>query len=192
VDQLHPTNRAEGGLVVQMLGGSGPPELQSQATRLVDQLSRLIGATPMFLPVPGVAGSTKTRDILMNEAYVKETFDTFPTLDVAIVGIGALKPSALLESSGNSFTVSELETLRSEGAVGDVCLRYFDEEGQLIRSDLLNRVIGIDLPVLKRVNKIIGIAGGPSKFRAIKAAVTGKLINVLITDQKTAQKLVKS
>jgi len=75
--------------------------------------------------------------------------------------------------------------------VGDICLRFFNEEGQPVRSPLLNRVIGIELATLKRINRIVGIAGGESKFRAIKAAVLGKLINVLITDQKTALRLVK-
>jgi lsr operon transcriptional repressor len=88
--------------------------------------------------------------------------------------------------------MAELESLQKKGAVGDICLQFFNEQGELIRSPLLNRVIGIEMPLLKRVSKIIGIAGGPAKFTAIKAAIKGKLINVLITDQKTAQKLLKS
>jgi DNA-binding transcriptional regulator LsrR (DeoR family) len=139
-----------------------------------------------------VTGSAKIRDLLLQETYVRETIDCFPTLDVALVGIGALKPSALLESSGNSFSVKELESLRAAGAVGDICMRYFDENGVIVKSPLQNRVIGIDLSVLKRVSRVVGIAGGTSKFRAIKAAVTGQLINVLITDHKTAQKLLKA
>jgi len=192
VDQLHPTNRAEGGRVIQMLGGVGTPDIQSRATQLVNQFSRLIGATPVLLQAPGVTGSSKTRDLLLQEPYVRETIETFPTLDLALVGIGALKPSALLESSGNSFTMAELESLQKKGAVGDICLQFFNEQGDLIRSPLLSRVIGIEMPMLKSVSKIIGIAGGPAKFTAIKAAIKGKLINVLITDQKTAQKLLKS
>ena len=192
VDQLHPTRRAEAGVVVQMLGGVGTPDIQSQATHLTHQLSRLIGASPILLQAPGVAGSAKMRDMLLQETYIRDTIACFATLDVALVGIGDLKPSAFLESSGNSFSFSELESLRKIGAVGDICMRFFDERGEPVRSPLQNRVIGIDLPVLKRVNRIVGIAGGTSKFRAIKAAVIGKLINVLITDQKTAQKLLKS
>ena len=190
VDQLHPTPRAEGGLVIQMLGGVGTPELQGRATQLANQLSKLIGANPVLLQAPGVTGSAKARDLLIKEPYVHETMEYFPTLDLALVGIGALKPSALLESSGNTFKKAELQTLQKLGAVGDICMRFFNEDGLEIQSPLLDRVIGIDLPTLKRVNRIVGIAGGPSKFRAIKAAITGKLINVLITDQKTAQRLV--
>lgn len=192
VDQLHPTQRAVDGFVLQMLGGVGTPELQGQASQLVNQLSRLIGASPVFLQAPGVTGSIKARDLLIKEPYVQETMKYFPCLDLALVGIGALKPSSFLEGSGNTFTKAELESLQKLGAVGDICMRFFDEFGAEIESPLLNRVIGIDLPVFKRINRRVGIAGGPSKFRAIKAAVTGKLINVLVTDQKTASRLVKS
>jgi len=191
VDQLHPSKRAEGGFVVQILGGVGTPEIQSQATQFTQQLARLVGASPVLLQAPGVTGSPKIRDLLLQEPYVRETIEYFPTLDVALVGIGTLKPSAFLESSGNTFTLPELQSLRDAGAVGDICLRFFNEEGQPVRSPLLNRVIGIELATLKRINRIVGIAGGESKFRAIKAAVLGKLINVLITDQKTALRLVK-
>ena len=52
------------------------------------------------------------------------------------------------------------------------------------------RVIGIELGQLKRVPRAIGVAGGPSKTLAIRAALLGGWINCLITDRWTAERLL--
>ncbi len=57
---------------------------------------------------------------------------------------------------------------------------------------LHERVIGIELEQLKRVPRAIGVAGGPGKTRAIRAALLGGWINCLITDTYTAQRLLES
>lgn len=191
VDQLQPNQRALNGQVVQILGGVGNPEIQSQATHFTQRLATALGATAVLLQAPGVAGSARIRDLLLEEPYVRDTIKCFSKLDTALVGIGVLRPSPFLASSGNTFTREELETLRKAGAVGDICMRYFGANGNLIRSPLHNRVIGIDLPNLKRVPRIVGIAGGDYKFTAILAALRGRWINVLITDKKTASRLVR-
>jgi DNA-binding transcriptional regulator LsrR (DeoR family) len=53
-------------------------------------------------------------------------------------------------------------------------------------------VIAIELADLKRVDRVVGIAGGRRKFAAIRGALRGRRINVLITDRTTAERLVKS
>jgi DNA-binding transcriptional regulator LsrR (DeoR family) len=70
-----------------------------------------------------------------------------------------------------------------------VCLRFFDEHGTLVRSDLNDRVLGISPDQMLNVSRRIGVAGGSRKYSAIRAAVAGKWVNVLITDKDTALKL---
>jgi lsr operon transcriptional repressor len=82
--------------------------------------------------------------------------------------------------------------LRRSGAVGDICFQFIDEKGKLLKSPLMDRVIGVDLPTLKASPRVVGIAGGLSKIPAILASLRGKWINVLITDRRTAESLVHS
>jgi DNA-binding transcriptional regulator LsrR (DeoR family) len=90
------------------------------------------------------------------------------------------------------FSPKELDQLRQQGAVGDVCLRFFDVNGNPIENALDNRVIGMQLEQLRKVERSVGIAGGKRKFEAIRGALRGKLINVLITDRRTAERLVEN
>jgi deoxyribonucleoside regulator len=51
-------------------------------------------------------------------------------------------------------------------------------------------MIKFDLDMIKKIKIVIGIAFGPRKAQAIKAAIRGKIINVLITDKNTAEKII--
>ena len=191
VDSLHPTQRGNGGQVIQILGGMGSPDAQSHATSLTQRLAYLIGATPLLLLAPGVVGSPEARRVLERDSYVQQVLSLFPKIDTALVGIGSLQPSKLLASSGNTFSQDELRQLNARGAVGDICLRFFDAEGKLVSTPLHNRVIGIELESLKAAKRVVGVAGGPRKEEAIRAALRGGWINVLITDKTSAENLVK-
>jgi len=191
VDSLHPTQRGNGGKVIQILGGMGSPGAQGHATSLTQRLAYLLGAAAVLLPAPGVVGSPEAKKVLEKDEYVRQVLDLFPKIDTALVGIGSLQPSKLLASSGNRFSQNEIRQLHAIGAVGDICLRFFDAEGHLVSTPLHNRVIGIELQALKSAKRVVGVAGGPRKEDAIRAALRGKWINVLITDKKTAENLLK-
>jgi len=42
------------------------------------------------------------------------------------------------------------------------------------------------------VKRVIGVTGGPDKVESIRAALKGKLINVLITDDNTGKALLEN
>jgi hypothetical protein len=52
-------------------------------------------------------------------------------------------------------------------------------------------VIGIELDVLKSAKRVVGVAGGQRKEAAIRGALCGGWINVLITDKQSAEQLLK-
>jgi DNA-binding transcriptional regulator LsrR (DeoR family) len=190
VDTLHPGAAGAGGKVVQILGGVGNASTQYQAMLLAQRLAALIGASPVLLQAPGVVGSPEAKSVLVKDAAVDGASRLFSKLDLALVGIGSLEPSALLESSGNIFSVRERSQLRRSGAVGDICFQFIDKQGRLVESALMKRVIGIDLKTLKCAPRVVGIAGGEAKIPAILASLRGAWINVLITDRRTAEKLI--
>ena len=191
VDALHPVQRTSNRKVVQILGGTGSPAAQSHATSLTQRLAHLIGAQPVLLPAPGIVGSPEARRVLERDAFVQQALELFPGIDTALVGIGSLQPSKLLASSGNVFSGGELQQLREQGAVGDICLRFFASDGALIPTPLHDRVIGMDLKTLRQVKRVIGVAGGKAKEAAILGALRGGWINVLITDTQTAEELLR-
>lgn len=190
VDAMTPITKPIGAQVIQILGGVGVPTAESNAVYIVSRLAMLVQGQSILLPVPAVVSGLETRQLYLQDPFVCETINRFDSVTLALVGIGSVEPSELLASSGNIFSPQELDSLRNLGAVGDVCLRFFDAKGIPVKSPLNDRVIGMELEQLRQVKRSVGIAGGQRKVEAIRGAVRGGLINVLITDLSTAQMLV--
>jgi DNA-binding transcriptional regulator LsrR (DeoR family) len=190
VDSLHPVAGVRDVKVVQILGGVGDPAASGHAIHLLRRLAQLVHADEVFLPAPGIVGSSAAGRILLEDPFVKGTHELFDRLTVALVGIGSVEPSDLLARSGNVFSPAELAGVRDLGGVGDICLRFFNARGEPILDHVNERVIGIELDQLKRVPRSIGVAGGRRKVAAIQGALRGGWINCLITDQITAELLL--
>ena len=82
---------------------------------------------------------------MLKDRYVQEATALFKSVTLALVGIGAVEPSKLLAASGNVFSPQELKSLSARGAVGDICLRFFDAAGAPVQTPLNDRVISIEL-----------------------------------------------
>jgi DNA-binding transcriptional regulator LsrR (DeoR family) len=190
VEAMHPMTRPSDVRLVQILGGVGNPTAEIHASRLIGRLAGLVKGEATLLPAPGVLGSADAKPIMMVDRFVREATAMFDEVTLALVGIGTVEPSGLLASSGNVFSPEELDMLQKAGAVGDICLRFFDSEGVPVNTPLDDRVIGMTLEQLRNVKRAVAVAGGKRKLSAIRAALTGALVNVLITDRFTAQHLI--
>ena len=70
-------------------------------------------------------------------------------------------------------------------------MQLYDKDGDLDVVEYNKYVIGISPTKLKQVPYAVGIAGGVHKAEAIRGAIQGRYINVLITDQKCAEELYR-
>jgi DNA-binding transcriptional regulator LsrR (DeoR family) len=191
VDSMRPRPTRVAEEVVQLQGGVGNVSLQSYATRLTEGLAHLTGARPVFLAAPGLVADRTIRDALVADPNIASVMKEYGRLTMLVAGIGSLEPSPLLQRSGNAIGEADQKHLRRLRAVGDICLHFFDATGAAITSDLDQRVIGISAKALRVVPRRIGIAGGTRKFSAIRAALRGGWIDVLITDLGTAERLAE-
>jgi DNA-binding transcriptional regulator LsrR (DeoR family) len=190
INAMHPSKGSAESKVVQILGGLGNPAAQTHATHLTQRLASLIGGSAILLPAPGITTSPEAKRVLMKESYVREATELFDHVDMVLVGIGAVEPSKLLASSGNVFSAQEQAQLQKQGAVGDICLQFFDAAGTPVKTPLGERVIGITLPQIKKAKRVIALAGGKRKTNAILSALVGRWVNVLITDRYTAKAIL--
>ncbi len=177
--------------VVQMIGGIGQPDAEVHATELCRSMARTLDCRLTLLPVPGIVADQRTREALLSDVHVQRAVEAFDDLDIAFVGIGAPTTDSVTMRDGSIITRAELDDLLRKGTVGDIALRYYDAAGECIESEINARIIGMTLEQIKQVPKVVGVSGGPQKAAAIRAALAGRLINVLITDSVTAQKLLE-
>jgi DNA-binding transcriptional regulator LsrR (DeoR family) len=176
--------------VIQGLGGLGDPNKEVHAADLTRRLAQVFGGEAVLLPTPAVAGTRKARDTYIEDPFVSNVLEQAKSANLAVMGIGAPRLDSILMREGRIVTEQDLETLKNNGAVGDINLRFFDENGKLVQSNFDRRVIGLTLDEIKRIERVIGVAGGAAKVSAIRGALAGRLVDVLVTDQITAQQVL--
>ena len=191
VDALHSLPKKPGVKVVQLLGGVGNPGVEAHATRLTSRMAQLVHGEAVYLPVAGVLSTEAARDVLLADQVTHQAIQLFDHVTTALVGIGAIDPSPLLAQSGNIFSPQELNLLRQKKAAGDILLRFFGQNGELVETGLEKRVISMSLEQLSKVNSAVGVAGGSRKYSGILGALRGHWINILVTDHFTAERLAK-
>ncbi len=189
VEDLEPMNLPEV-QVVQIIGGIGRPESEMHATDLCRRMSRRLECKMTLLPAPGIVDDQTTRAVFLSDSHVQRAISLFPQIKVAYLGIGAPMSNSVVMRDGSILSQDEMNNLLKNGAVGDIALRYFDAYGQPVSSELDQRVIGMELAEFAKVERVVGVTGGPQKTAAILGALRGHLIDVLITDHATANRLL--
>ena len=105
------------------------------------------------------------------------------------MGIGDLGASAPLYEDG-FISKDELKALQKAGAVGEIVGWAFDRHGQLLRGLTNDRVASAKLPS-RETSLVIALAKGHKKTPGLLAAVSRRLVNGLITDESTAEALLR-
>lgn len=174
---------------VPLVGGGGEDDITQNANNVVELLVQAFGGEGLHLYAPAMVSRRQTKRELMKEASVRRVMDCYSRLDVVMAGIGTGDEDSM--ALKNSYYSEEMkEQVRQLGACGDICMRLFDENGSLCPFASNKQVIGIEPGKLKHIPYVIGIAGGEHKVKAIRGAIRGRFINVLITDEKCARALI--
>jgi len=188
IDRLQP-KPVKGVHVVQALGAVGPPEAKAHATDISRRLSQLLGSTLTLLHAPAVVHSSEVREALLSDPRVKKALDQFHRINVAYVGLGAMNTNPVLQSGSAELPEGLKKELMNSDAIGDIGLNFFNIDGEEVVTSLKDLFFGITLDELREVDTVVGIAGGCDKLQTIRGALNGRLVDVLITDQHTAEKL---
>lgn len=175
--------------VVSLLGGlaNDPPSLNP--FDIAKTVADKCGGKCYYLFAPSIVDSKEIRDAIMSDGRFKSTFEIAQQASKALLGIGEATEDAILVKTG-FIDASKMAELRQRGAVGDLLGRFFDIDGSLIEHSINDTVIGLDLEEIGKIDVVIGVAGGPSKIKPILGALRGRRINVLVTDEVTAQAIL--
>jgi len=92
------------------------------------------------------------------------------------------KPSTYLYQDG-FIKEEDFKSIAASNAVGDINAFFYDSNGKTCLTSLDGRVVGMSLEQLKEINYCIGITGGREKCEAIRAALVGKIINILVINK---------
>ena len=177
-------------ILVQIAGGLGTIEGSDNNT-LTMMLGQKLGANAHVIPAPIIVRNRSIRDTLFKEQKIQQTLEIAKKAELVIFGVGLIGQEGMLWESG-FLNTTDTAKLKRAGAVGAICGRFFDGNGQKCWDELDDRTIGLNLVELRKIHHKICIAIGPEKVTAILGALRGKLVNVLVTDAKMAASLPRA
>jgi DNA-binding transcriptional regulator LsrR (DeoR family) len=186
IEQLAPMECPQHKVV--SLAGNVAPDGSASFYNVIFTMADTVKARSFPMPLPVIASSAEERELLHQQPMVNSTLALAQQADVAFVGIGDLTDGAPLFVDG-FISRDELQALQGAGAVGEICGWAFDENGRLIEGMTNGRVASGALPSTENC-LLIAIAKGRRKLPGLRAALRGRLINGLITDEQTAEALL--
>jgi DNA-binding transcriptional regulator LsrR (DeoR family) len=190
VDAVQPVN----GLAVkvtQLVGAQGAKNAEYDGHALVSRLAEKLRGEGYFLNAPCLCQTPEIASSMRETRGIRETIEMGREADIALVGIGTTETEYSSFFLSGLLTEEELAEIRQKDVVGDVAGNYFYRDGSAYMDPFLSRMITIRWEDLVRIPVRIGIAGGPGKVEAIRAALISQLVNSLVTDSVTAKQILE-
>ncbi|HCI80143.1 MAG TPA: hypothetical protein DHW02_10690 [Ktedonobacter sp.] len=177
--------------IIQLMGSIGTSSVpEGDGPEIARQLSNAYGGHCYYLHAPLLVATPLVRDGLLQERNLHLSFEMMEQMDIAVVGIGGARSEASGLFRAGYLDEIELQILRSKGAVGDICGWYFDIDGRVCDTEMLNRTIAVPFETLRKVPLVIAVAAGMAKTDAVLGALHTGIIKVLITDELCARSLL--
>lgn len=173
--------------VVSLTGNIGP-DGSAAYYNVIFSMADAIHARHFPMPLPVLVSTGKERELLHTQDLVRSTLALGATADVTFVGVGEMGVDAPLCVDG-FLEPTTMMNLVEEGAAGEICGWIFDGEGRLFGDPVNARVASVPIPS-RDTSTVIAVAKGKRKLPGMRAALKGRLVNALITDEDTAEQLL--
>jgi DNA-binding transcriptional regulator LsrR (DeoR family) len=173
---------------VSLLGGL-TRKFSASPHDVIHRLAERTGAEAYVMPVPFIANNAEDRAVLLGQKGIGEVFDLVKSATLLFAGIGTAEVEASLVATG-MIEKSEIAEIRANGGAGELFGHFFDDNGEPVETALADRTLAMGREELES-RRIVAVAGGKVKIRAIKSVLASRYLSGLITDERTARALVE-
>lgn len=174
--------------IVQLLGNIGSSDVSGDV--IVRTLANYFYDRIYLLPTPAIVDNVEIKQAIMSDGNVSAIFSMQKLCSLAVVGIGEVNEKSILALE-QYLTKNDLYNLKQDGAIGEVCGRFINAHGEPCKTSVNNRVLGIEFADLKQIPCVVAAATGKEKVRPITAVLNSGAINVLVTDENTASRILE-
>lgn len=178
--------RLPGVILVPCSGGLDEVAQHYQVNEFIRVTAEQTIGIPRFIHAPYLPAH-QLREFIVSDQATGTNLDLWERIDVALVGIGP--PYAAEPAVGGPTSAPRDPALAT--AAGDVLRHYFDAEGHPLPWVGESRLLAVTPEQLWRTPIVIGAAASRAKAPSILGAARAKLINLLVTDLRTAEAVLE-
>ncbi|WP_370567285.1 sugar-binding transcriptional regulator [Deinococcus sp. DB0503] len=177
---------------VQLNGSANALDFMSGfVTDSITRFAQNYAGRAHLFPVPTFFDDPATKRAMWRERSVRHVLDLQARADVLLYSVGspaARHPSHVYISG--ALDPADLAQLEIEGVVGDIATVFYRADGSHSGISLNARASGPNLDLMTQVSHAICVVSGLGKVQALRAALAGRLLNTLVTDEPTARALL--
>lgn len=177
--------------VIELFGAVEYGEDTQEFLSIGYEFSKKVNGTFYPLPAPLYISDPKTRNILLENPIINNTLQMIDECDLIITSLGVVNSSYPQRIWDAHVDANTREELIKQGVEGYLCAHFFDQDGQFIEHEINDQIIGIKTKSIKK-NKIMLVAGGKSKWKAIYSILKGGYVNTLVADDKTLKTIIET
>ena len=172
------------------LVGNIAPDGSASIFDIASRIGDRVRAPYYPMPLPVIATTVNERNALVAQKSSRNIVELAEQADVTFVGIGTIDESAALLRDG-FVKHEEIRSLMRAGAAGEITGWVFNGNGEIIDGLTNDRVLSVPLQ-RPASRKVIGVSMAIPRLHAIRGALTGKLVNGLVTSEKMAALLLEA
>ncbi|WP_448638607.1 sugar-binding transcriptional regulator [Geodermatophilus sp. URMC 63] len=175
--------------VVQLTGVLSLPGGPDTSVEVVRGVARASGGAAHVFYAPFTVPDAATAAALRQQPEVASALAQLPLVTRAVAGVGLWAPGQ--STLYDAVSDDDREALRGLGVCADVSGVFLSAEGEPVRAELSERMIGIGADELRAIPEVIVIPYGTAKARAVRAALRSGLVGGIVTHTALAQRVLE-
>lgn len=179
----HPT-------VVPLSGGLGEGEAGYPMIEILTRTASALNGRSKVIFAPALVASNKIRKSVLAEPHSQEVVHLWNRMDWVVIGIGAIPSLRQLDDPDFHRSLQAFCLEVQCKPVSDFGLWFVLPDGSIPSTSRDDCLIAATPEQIGKAEVRLAVAGGLAKARAIYAVLQTGLINVLVTDERTAEEII--
>src|SRR5919112_1985006 len=175
--------------VVQLTGALSLPDGPDTSVDVVREVASASGGAAHVFYAPFTVPDAATARALRGQPEVARAFAQLPLVTKAVAGVGLWKPGQ--STLYDALYEDDRTELHRLGVCADVSGVFLSADGEAIRTELSERMIGIDAEQMRAIPEVIVIPYGESKGPAVRAALRSGLVGGIVTHTALAHAVLE-
>lgn len=174
--------------VVCTMGGL-PHGSDVNGFEITTRFSEHFSAKRTYFTAPLYANTKDSRDTIMVQGVFQDILKKIKRADATATSVGDMSNSIIIRYGLPSHVTRQ--SLLDAGAVGELMGFFLDKDGNRIDHPINDCIVGITPEDLKGMPNAILAAGGKTKVPIISAVLNMGIFDTFVTDQRTAESVLK-
>lgn len=175
---------------IPLIGGIVASDVQYHSNHLVSTFATKVNGKSEFLYAPALADNLEVKKSFEENSLIKNSLFRAKKVDIALVAIGNPIINSNYQEHGY-LSSKEIEELNEKNVIGDILTSFFTSNGEVIQSNISDRMIGLSIPDLYQIKTVIAVSTGSEKAQSTLAALKRSFVDYLIIDETLADSLVR-